>query len=215
MQAKVIDTIHGADCISGISDGWSNIRGQGIINFIVTTLQPVFYKSIDTKDDWHTGTYIGEQLKAVVNDLGPDKDIKKLKTMNTQYKRAKEVVKYVKGKQVLSAIYLSKQLEKKKSTTPKLPSNTQWGGVVIMYESLLEGKESLQQMAICQTASIESDVKRIILDDVFWERLTGSFTILKPIVTKIEGDDATLSDVQYLFADLKQQIQMVLPTSLS
>ncbi|KAL6465520.1 hypothetical protein MHYP_G00256530 [Metynnis hypsauchen] len=85
-----------------------------------------------------------------------------------------------------------------------------------MYESLLEGKESLQQMAICQTAGIESDVKRIILDDVFWEGLTGSLTTLKPMVaaiTKIEGDDAILSDVQYLFADLKQQIQLALPSS--
>ncbi|KAL7836599.1 hypothetical protein AOLI_G00278830 [Acnodon oligacanthus] len=150
VQTKVTDTIHTTDCISVISNGWPNIRGQGINHFMVTTLQPVFYKSIDTKDNQHKGTYIGEQLKGVVKDLGPDKvcaavtdnaqnmkaawaqveeayphvtsigcaahtlnlllkDIKELKTMHTQYKRAKVVVKYVKGKQVLSAIYHSKQ----------------------------------------------------------------------------------------------------------
>ncbi|RXN06113.1 hypothetical protein ROHU_033008 [Labeo rohita] len=258
VQAKVKQTIDKADCISIISDGWSNVRGQGIINYIVTTPQPVFYKSTDTKDNRHTGPYIADELKAVINDIGPEKafalvtdnaanmkvawahvketyphittigcaahalnlylkDIMALNTMNTLYKTAKQVVKYVKGKQVASAIYLSKQKEKNKNTTLKLPSITRWGGVVIMYNSLLEGKESLQEMAISQTAAIESVIKRILLDDVFWERVTSSLRILKPIaaaIAKIEGDNAILSDVKCLFAELKEEIQTVLPTSL-
>ncbi len=86
-----------------------------------------------------------------------------------------------------------------------------------MYDSLLEGKESLQEMAISQTAAIESVIKRILLDYVFWERVTSSLRILKPIaaaVAKIEGDTAILSDVKCLFAELKEGIQTVLPTSL-
>lgn len=258
VQTKVKQTIVKADCISVISDGWSNVRGQGIINYIVATPQPVFYKSTDTKDNRHTGPYIADELKTVINDLGSEKvfavvtdnapnmkvawahveetyphittigcaahslnlllkDIIALKTMDTLHKRAKQVVKYVKGKHVASATYLSKQKEKNKSTTLKLPSITRWGGVVIMYDSLLEGKETLQEMAISQTAAIESDIKRILLDDVFWERVTSSLRILKPIaaaIAKIEGDDAILSDVHCLFADLKEGIQTVLPTSL-
>jgi hypothetical protein len=61
------------------------------------------------------------------------KDIMALKTMHTLYKRANEMVIYVKGYQVIAAIYLTKQSEKNKSTTLKLPSNTHWGGVVIMF----------------------------------------------------------------------------------
>ena len=83
-----------------------------------------------------------------------------------------------------------------------------------MYDSLLEGKESLQEMAISQTAGIESDIKKIMLDDVFWE---SSLTILKPIaatIAKLEGDGAILSDIQCLFAEFKEEIQMVMPTSL-
>ena len=56
------------------------------------------------------------------------KDIMALKTMDTLYKRAKEIVWCVKGNQVIAAIYLTKQSEKNKSTTLKLPS-------VIMCES--------------------------------------------------------------------------------
>lgn len=150
VQTKVKQTVDKADCISVISDGWSNVRGQGIINYIVTTPQPVFYKRTDTKDNRHTGPYIANELKVVINDLGPEKiftlvtdnvpnmkvawahveetyphittigcaahtlnlllnDVIVLKTMDTLHKRTKQVVKYVKGKQVASATYLSKQ----------------------------------------------------------------------------------------------------------
>ena len=190
---KVKQIVEKADCIAIISDGWSNVCGQGIINYIISTPQPVFDKSTDTRDNRHTGLYIADELKAVINDLGPQKvfalvtdqaafmfaalskveesyphitpiscaahalnlllkDIMALKTMDTLYNRAKEMVRYVKGHQVISAIYLTKQSEKNKSTTLKLPSNTCWGGVVIVFYSILEGKESLQEMVIsvCQ-----------------------------------------------------------------
>ena len=91
------------------------------------------------------------------------KDIMALKRMGTLYKRAKEMVRYVKGHQVIAAIYLTKQSEKNKSTTLKLPSNTRWCCVVIMFDSLLEGKESLQEMAISQSADMDSPIKRILL----------------------------------------------------
>ena len=60
----------------------------------------------------------------------------------------KDMVRHVKGHEVIAAIYLTKQSEKNKSTTLKLPSNTCWGGVVIKFDRLLERKESLQEMAI-------------------------------------------------------------------
>ncbi|GAA6105166.1 glucose-fructose oxidoreductase domain-containing protein 2 isoform X1 [Tachysurus ichikawai] len=140
--------------------------GQGIINYIVTTPQPVFYKSTDTKDNRHTGLYIDE-LKAVISDLGTKKvfglvtdnapnmkvtwehvaetyphitngcaahtlnlllkDIMALKTMDTLYKTAKQVVKYVKGKQVASAIYFSKRKEKKQEHHTEAPQHHSMG----------------------------------------------------------------------------------------
>ena len=53
------------------------------------------------------------------------------------------MVRYVKGHQIIAAIYLTKQSEKNKSTTLKLPATPVGGDVVIMCDSLLEGKESL------------------------------------------------------------------------
>ena len=43
-----------------------------IIKYISTT-QPVFYKSRDKRDNRQTGLYIADELKAVINDLGPQK----------------------------------------------------------------------------------------------------------------------------------------------
>ena len=74
----------------------------------------------------------------------------------------------MKGHHVLAAIYLTKQSEKNKSTTLKLPP----GG--------------------------EEVSKRILLDDVFWERVVSSLKLLKPIavsIARIEGDNDILSDV--------------------
>ena len=70
-----------------------------------------------------------------------------------------------------------------------------------MFDSLLEGKESLQEMAISQSGDMDSPIKRILLDDVFWERVVSSLKLLKPIavaIALIEGDNAILSDVQTL-----------------
>jgi hypothetical protein len=123
----------------------------------------------------------------------------------------------VKGHQVIAAIYLTKQSEKNKSTTLKLPSYTRWGGIVIMFDILLEGKESLQEVAISQSADMDSPIKRILLDDVFWERVVSSLKLLKPIavaIAPIEGDNAILSDVQTLLADVREEIHTALLTSL-
>jgi hypothetical protein len=73
VQVKVNQIIEKADCIAIISDGWSNVCGQGIIDYIISTSQPVFYKSTDTRANRHTGLYIADELKAVINDPGPQK----------------------------------------------------------------------------------------------------------------------------------------------
>ena len=112
------------------------------------------------------------------------------KTMDTLYKRANEKVRYVKGHQVIATINLTKQSEKNKSTTLKLTSNTRWAGVVIMFDSLLEGTESFQEMAISQSADVDSPIQRILLDYVFWGRVVSS---LKPIAVAIARTEGALS----------------------
>ena len=86
-----------------------------------------------------------------------------------------------------------------------MPSNTCWCGVVIMFDSLLEGKQSLQEMAISQSADMDSPIKRILLDDVFWERVVSSLKPVAVAIAWIEGDNAILSDIQTLLADVREE----------
>ena len=57
-----------------------------------------------------------------------------------------------------------------------------------MFDSLLEGKEFLQEMAISQSADMDSPIKRILLDYVFWERVVSSLKLLKPIAMRAQGE---------------------------
>jgi hypothetical protein len=64
---------------------------------------------------------------------------------------------------------------------------------------------------------MDSPIKRILLDDVLWERVVSSLKLLKPIaiaIAQIEGDNAILSDAQTLLADVREEIRTALPTSL-
>ena len=70
-------------------------------------------------------------------------------------------------------------------------------------------------MAISQSADMDSTIKRILLDDVFLERVVSSLNLLKPIavdIVRIEGENDILSDVQTLRADVREKIHTALPT---
>ncbi|CAG8813584.1 27945_t:CDS:2 [Gigaspora margarita] len=56
-----------------VTDGWSNIRKDSIINFMITTPKPLFYKSVHTKEDQHTAQNIAEGIDKVMQELGVDK----------------------------------------------------------------------------------------------------------------------------------------------
>lgn len=54
-------------------DGWSNIRNESIINFVITTPKPVFYKSLPTLTQRHTGNYMANIMIELIEEVGPGK----------------------------------------------------------------------------------------------------------------------------------------------
>lgn len=54
-------------------DGWSNIRNEAILNFIICTPSPVFYKTLATRSVSHTGKYIFEQIDLILQEVGTRK----------------------------------------------------------------------------------------------------------------------------------------------
>lgn len=54
-------------------DGWSNLRNDSIINFVVTTPLPLLYKIITTGKESHTGEYIVREINLVIERISPQK----------------------------------------------------------------------------------------------------------------------------------------------
>ena len=262
VQEKVKETTDNSDCLCiVISDGWSNIRNEGLINFLLTTPLPVFLKSVDTNTNKHTGAYIGDQIKSVIKESGPTKvfaiitdnamnmkaawevvrttyphivtigcsahglnlllgDICELITLDNLIKKSKKLIKTIKHKHILNAMFIKKQKESKLSYALKLPGRTRWGAVVIMFQSLVNGKASLQSMAITEELEndLDADTRSLILDnDVFWKRITLSIKLLNPIVdgiTIVEGDKTTLSHAVKVLHDIEKKMEENLAESI-
>lgn len=54
-------------------DGWSNIRNESILNFIVTQPKPFFVDFVATEAKRHTAEYLAEQMDKVMQKYGPEK----------------------------------------------------------------------------------------------------------------------------------------------
>ena len=93
LQEKVNETTDNSDCFCIISDGWSNTRNEGLINFLLTTPLPVFLKSVDTNTNKHTGAYKGDQIKSDIKESGPTKVFAIITDYARNMKAAWEVVR--------------------------------------------------------------------------------------------------------------------------
>ncbi|CAG8847026.1 41218_t:CDS:1, partial [Gigaspora margarita] len=56
-----------------ITDGWSNIRRDSIINYMIATPKPFFYKSVHTKENQHTAINIAEGIETIMHELDINK----------------------------------------------------------------------------------------------------------------------------------------------
>lgn len=55
------------------SDGWSNINKEPLINYMITTPKPIFYKSVNTKEQSHNAENIAKGIENVMIEVGIDK----------------------------------------------------------------------------------------------------------------------------------------------
>lgn len=54
-------------------DGWSNLRNESIINFIISKPEPIFVKFEMTKSNSHTAEYLSQLIINVMEKHGPEK----------------------------------------------------------------------------------------------------------------------------------------------
>ncbi|CAG8767744.1 16878_t:CDS:2 [Dentiscutata erythropus] len=56
-----------------VSNSWSNINKSSIINYMITTPDLIFYKSVCTKDEHHTTENIARGIDNIIQKAGIDK----------------------------------------------------------------------------------------------------------------------------------------------
>jgi len=71
--SKKQEKIQKSNVLTLVSDGWSNIRNDGIIGFVVCTPEPIFYKSVPMGSERHTGENIFKLHSNLIEELGPNK----------------------------------------------------------------------------------------------------------------------------------------------
>ncbi|KAJ8969493.1 hypothetical protein NQ314_001718 [Rhamnusium bicolor] len=73
VQVQVEEKLRQSENLSLQCDGWSNLRNESVINFIITTPDPLFVKTVLTKTERHTGDYLESIITDVLEAYGPEK----------------------------------------------------------------------------------------------------------------------------------------------
>nr|XP_054922943.1 uncharacterized protein LOC129382786 [Dermacentor andersoni] len=84
---SVNNSIEKASCITLVTDGWTNVEGESVMNFVLCTPSPLFFKSINTGNNRHTAAYMAEEICAVMESVGSSK-VKALVTDNASNMKA-------------------------------------------------------------------------------------------------------------------------------
>ena len=70
VKKDVEEKIASSNTVTIQLDTWSNIRNEGIVNFIINTPEPVFYKSVETKTESQNAEFYLEEVSLVIDELG-------------------------------------------------------------------------------------------------------------------------------------------------
>ncbi|XP_070841110.1 uncharacterized protein [Chaetodon trifascialis] len=263
VQSQVHEAIGKADCVTIMCSGWSKVKETGTVFYSVATPVPMFYKCTKTEEQTHTSTFIAEELKDIINEVGPQKvvsvvtddapemmaawaqveeafphisaigctasglqqlfdDVVAQPSMKTLCRRAEQVVRYVLERKILAETFKSEQTTKIRDhsanrTTLELPISSDWTGVVNMFSSLLEGQNSLQDMAVSSTLDVEASFRSTVQDAKFWSALNGSRNLLDLIgnyINYMKREGAALSGVVDVFIQLRYHIEASLSGSV-
>ena len=69
IKVETVTTIAASDSVRLMCDLWCNNRNKPTINFVVSQLKPIFWKSSHTDLQSHTGEYIATEILKVIEEL--------------------------------------------------------------------------------------------------------------------------------------------------
>lgn len=66
MRLKLDEELNACNYLHLQCDGWSNLRNEGIINFLISKPQPAYVKSLNTETNAHTSEYLSQEIEKVM-----------------------------------------------------------------------------------------------------------------------------------------------------
>lgn len=114
-------------------------------------------------------------------------DICKTETISNLKKTCQLIVRSIKASQVLLATLKKHAIIQNINVALKLLVTTRWGSFLFCLESLTKNKDPLQALAIDNNIvdTLKKELKNVLLDDSFWEKVTAMVDIFTPIVHAI------------------------------
>lgn len=73
VKMATMKKIQNANGLGLISDGWGDISGRKVVNFIVSTPEPIFYKSLRPGVQRETAAFVASNIIGVIDEIGNDK----------------------------------------------------------------------------------------------------------------------------------------------
>ncbi|XP_050064712.1 uncharacterized protein LOC126553609 [Aphis gossypii] len=204
IKVFVENLIIGADCLGLMCDGWSNIRNESIINFVITTPKSVFYKSLPTLTQRHTGNYMANVMIDLIEEVGPGKFYGIVTDNAANMKKAWQEInqKYAHITTYGCIAHSLSLLINDIISLESLKSVVKDGVAIVnnIREDMYERCEK----------DISQRVKQLITNDIFWDKLKNLHNFLKPIaysITKIESDDPQMSVIPEIFIEIMKQYE--------
>lgn len=72
VMTQVEDKINCPLSVTLLTDGWTNVLGDSILNFVVATPMPIFYNAVETERQRHTGEYITGEISQATGKVGKE-----------------------------------------------------------------------------------------------------------------------------------------------
>ena len=83
-----------AQVVGLMTDGWSNVKNKGLINFVATCPDPVYMATIDASRHSHTGSYMAELIAEKIEEIGKAKVLSLVTDNAAAMKRAWQILKF-------------------------------------------------------------------------------------------------------------------------
>ncbi|CAB5384784.1 unnamed protein product [Rhizophagus irregularis] len=203
-------------CIT--SDGWSNINKAPIVNYMITTPKPIFYKSVYTKEEHHTGENIAKGIEECMISIGIDKFTAVITDNANNMKSAWRILTEKYADKIFLGCWAHginstlRRIQKEKygyEVALTLTVETRWMSVFECLDHILKTKIAMRALLAEENIILNQEIKNYIINDCFWEELKNLCDFLGLFINfirKLEGDEPYLSSAFVTLRDIENNI---------